>query len=128
MTSGAFFVEWQASTPDMADSIVICAIAELADGEARGFARESADGPIEGLVVRHDLAIFAYVNRCPHMGTPLDWMPGQFLSADGSHIVCATHGAQFRIEDGYCFGGSCTGTSLKAMAVEIRNGAVVLTD
>jgi nitrite reductase/ring-hydroxylating ferredoxin subunit len=111
----------------MADSIVICGIAELADGEARSFARASAEGPVEGFVVRRGLAIFAYVNRCPHKGTSLDWMPGQFLSVDGSHIVCATHGARFRIEDGYCFAGPCAGASLKAMAVEIQNGTVVLT-
>ena len=110
----------------MPDETVICTVQELADGASRGFTFEGSEGPIEGLLVRRGPAIYAYVNRCPHMGTPLDWMPGRFLSADGSHIVCATHGAQFRIEDGYCFGGPCTGASLRAVAVGVRNGAVIL--
>lgn len=105
---------------------VLSAIEDLADGTARAFAFEGPEGAIDGLLVRRGATVAAYVNRCPHLGTPLDWTPGQFLSTDGSHIVCATHGAQFRIEDGYCFGGPCAGRSLKPVAIEIRNGAVIL--
>lgn len=109
----------------MASGTVICPVADLPEGTARGFLLEGPEGPVEGLLVRHGLAIVAYLNRCPHRGTPLDWMPGQFLSADGSHIVCATHGARFRIEDGFCFDGPCAGASLTAVRIEIRNGSVV---
>ena len=35
-------------------------------------------------------------------------MPDRFLSADGSLIVCATHGAEFRITDGECLRGPCS--------------------
>ena len=44
--------------------------------------------------------MIGYVNSCPHLGSPLDWVPNRFLSADGRHVLCATHGALFRIEDG----------------------------
>jgi nitrite reductase/ring-hydroxylating ferredoxin subunit len=53
-----------------------------------------------------------YLNTCPHLGVPLDWLPGRFLSADGSRIVCATHGAEFRIDTGQCLRGPCRGESL----------------
>jgi nitrite reductase/ring-hydroxylating ferredoxin subunit len=109
----------------MPGDTVICRVEELTDGTSRGFAFEKAERHVEGFLIRRGPAIFAYENRCPHKGTPLDWMPDRFLSADGSHIVCATHGAQFRIEDGYCFGGPCAGAYLKAIAVTIRSGAVI---
>lgn len=109
----------------MPGDTVICGVEELTDGASRGFAFGEAERHVDGFLIRRGAAIFAYENRCPHKGTPLDWMPDRFLSADGSHIVCATHGAQFRIEDGYCFGGPCAGAYLKAIAVAIRNGAVI---
>src|SRR6185312_16085931 len=53
--------------------------------------------------LRQSLAAFAvrvlggmvrvYVNRCPHMGTELDWQPGDFFEESGLYLVCATHGA-----------------------------------
>ena len=27
--------------------------------------------------------IYLYWNRCPHLGTPLEWLENQFLDADG---------------------------------------------
>ncbi len=68
-------------------------------GRPKGF--PPAPGGFTGLVaVRQGDAVYVYVNSCPHIGTPLDWMPDRFLSHDGSHIICATHGAEFRIADG----------------------------
>jgi nitrite reductase/ring-hydroxylating ferredoxin subunit len=111
----------------MPNGTVICTLEDLSDGTSRGFALPGPAGQIDLLLVRRGHAIFAYENHCPHKGTPLDWVPGHFLSADGSHIVCATHGAQFRIEDGYCFGGPCAGGRLRTVSVAVRNGAVVVT-
>jgi nitrite reductase/ring-hydroxylating ferredoxin subunit len=53
------------------------------------------------------------VNRCPHVGTPLDWAENEFLDREGRHIVCATHGALFRIDDGRCVAGPCQGDRLE---------------
>ena len=51
-------------------------------------------------------------NACPHTGGPLA-QPGTLpLSRDGRHLVCQTHGALFRIEDGLCIAGPCAGTRL----------------
>jgi hypothetical protein len=55
-------------------------------------------------------------------------MPDRFISADGGFIQCATHGARFRFEDGYCVGGPCAGQSLRALAVSVHNGAVWLLE
>jgi nitrite reductase/ring-hydroxylating ferredoxin subunit len=78
------------------------------------------------LVVRDRVGVFAYHNVCPHTGGPLDWVPGQFLTLDKKFILCATHGALFRIRDGYCVDGPCLGASLAPVAVSVVDGAVVL--
>jgi nitrite reductase/ring-hydroxylating ferredoxin subunit len=72
--------------------------------------------------------VHVYVNSCPHIGTPLDWMPDRFLSADGSHIICATHGAEFRISDGECVYGPCMGDRLEAVMIQINDGTVFVPE
>jgi nitrite reductase/ring-hydroxylating ferredoxin subunit len=76
---------------------VLCRLDDIPDGGARGFA--GATGAFTGLfAIRRGQQVFAYVNSCPHIGVPLDWAPDRFLSTDRSRIVCAMHGAEFRIE------------------------------
>ena len=45
---------------------------------------------------------------------------------DRRHILCATHGALFRIEDGHCLAGPCKGKGLTAVAVAVAGGEVRL--
>ena len=52
--------------------------------------------------VRKDDQLFLYWNRCPHLGTPLEWEENRFLDLDAALIQCSTHGALFQIEDGHC--------------------------
>ena len=72
------------------------------------------------------VAVLGYLNACPHVGTPLDLVPDQFLSEDGRHLVCATHGALFRIEDGFCVDGPGHGLHLTAVPVTVEAGLVTL--
>jgi nitrite reductase/ring-hydroxylating ferredoxin subunit len=106
---------------------VLCHIDDIADGASKGF--PPAPGGLTGLfAVRQGASVVVYVNACPHIGTPLDWIPGRFLSADASLIVCATHGAEFRISDGLCLRGPCFGEWLEAVATEIRDGTVLVPE
>ncbi len=101
----------------------LCRLADIPDGASKGFA--AVGGGFTGLMaIRRRNEVFVYVNSCPHIGTPLDWTPDRFLSRDGRTIVCATHGAQFRIDDGMCISGPCIGDSLEAVPTEIREGTV----
>ena len=72
--------------------------------------------------------VFVYVNSCPHIGTPLEWTPDRFLSADGSRIVCATHGAEFRIADGECLRGPCFGDRLEPVMIQIKDGTIFVPE
>jgi nitrite reductase/ring-hydroxylating ferredoxin subunit len=61
----------------------------------------------EGFAVRFSGRFFAYLNRCPHNGSTLDWVPGRFFSEDEEVLVCQTHGALFAPDSGNCLSGPC---------------------
>ena len=102
----------------------LCALADIPDG---GSVRIETAGLRRGyLAVRRGCSVFVYVNRCPHIGAPLDFRPGQFLNLEKTHILCANHGALFDIRDGRCVEGPCAGDRLQAVAVEVRDGVLYL--
>ena len=105
---------------------VLCRLSEIPDGEGRGFT--IGEGEVRTLIAvfRQGERVHGYINSCPHIGTPLDMIPDRFLTFDKRHILCATHGARFRIHDGYCFTGPCQGERLKVVALEIAEGWVVV--
>lgn len=85
------------------------------------------DGPREALVVQDkEGAIHAYLNRCEHVPVPIDAGSRKFFSASGESFVCRTHGALFRLEDGFCFSGPCLGRSLERFPIRIDDGVVML--
>lgn len=100
----------------------LCRLDALADPGSRGFTLRTTQGLQDIFIVRRAAAVYGYCNRCPHTGSPLDWLPDQFLNLDRDLIQCATHAAQFRIEDGYCVTGPCAGQSLEPFEVEVREG------
>ena len=105
----------------------LCRLDELAEGTSVGF--PPPPGGLTGLfAVRRGGTVHVYVNECPHIGTPLNWAADRFLSVDGSRIVCATHGAEFRISDGECLRGPCFGECLEAVVVEIRDGTIYVPE
>ena len=105
----------------------LCAVHELTDPGSRGFDLDlGAQQMFRLFVVRKGDVLEAYRNSCPHTGAPLEWLPDQFLDADGGFIECAVHGALFRPEDGYCLRGPCVGASLDRLDLEIVDGCVEL--
>jgi nitrite reductase/ring-hydroxylating ferredoxin subunit len=103
------------------------ALALVAAIEDGGLAEAEAvvDGSAESLILHRDGdAVRAWLNVCPHAGRRLDWAPGRFLRSKEGLLVCAVHGASFELQRGECVAGSCRGDSLRAVAVEVRDGAV----
>ncbi len=78
--------------------------------------------------VKKDDRVHLYWNRCPHLGTPLEWEEDRFLDADGALIQCSTHGALFQIEDGHGLAGPCKGKHLQSVPFIIDNGMVMVDD
>ncbi len=101
----------------------LCALGDIDDPGSKGF--EPDDGA-PFFIVRKGGQVFGYINSCPHYGSTLEWKDDTFLSYDKDLIQCSLHAALFRIEDGYCIDGPCTGASLKPLAVRVEEGRVVL--
>jgi len=112
--------------PDGRVSTDLCAVADIPDGGSNGFFVDTADGRLLYMAIRRGPKVFVYVNSCPHTGMPLDFQPGRFLNADGTLIQCSTHGAEFRIDDGFCVSGPCEGDHLTAVETAIRGGRVLI--
>jgi nitrite reductase/ring-hydroxylating ferredoxin subunit len=100
----------------------LCRLDEIEDGEGRGFEIGEGSEALSLFVVREGEAAYAYMNACPHQGTPLDWggfdgAGGRFVSEASGNILCATHGAEFRLEDGFCLLGPCAGYTLRGVVL-----------
>jgi nitrite reductase/ring-hydroxylating ferredoxin subunit len=81
---------------------------------------------VDGFLVNDNGSFHAYVNRCRHMTTPLDFIRDQFLSEDRRHLMCYTHGALYEFATGLCIAGPCKGESLYRLPVRIDRGEVLV--
>lgn len=114
-----------AVTDQAADTdIFLCDPLRLEDPDSLAVTLGSGIHAIELMVVRSQGEIRAWLNRCPHTGSPLDWMPGKFLSVDKKHIQCAVHDALFRLDDGLCVAGPCVDDRLQAIEIKQKESAV----
>lgn len=108
---------------------VICASSELQDGGCGiRFSVVRWGRPEAAFAVRYLGVIKAYLNRCGHVPTELDWNPGEFFDVEGRYLICATHGAIYSPESGRCMGGRCNGKGLEPVAVVERDGHVYLME
>jgi nitrite reductase/ring-hydroxylating ferredoxin subunit len=104
----------------------LLALDHIADG-ALVEVEVTLDNDAESLIVLRDGdSVRAWLNICPHAGRRLDWAPGQFLKSKDGLLVCAVHGASFELGKGDCVAGPCRGEALRAVAVEVRDGAIWL--
>ncbi len=108
----------------------VCRESELRNGAVRsvllGHDREGL--PIVALVLRDDAGrLVAYRNLCRHLPVPLDGGTGELLSDDGAHLVCGTHGATYRLRDGFCVDGPCEGLSLHPLVVRVEGDDVFVS-
>ena len=102
-----------------------CRAADLGPGRTAKLRLTCGGRALDGFVVNHGGAYHAYVNRCPHVGTPLDLWPNEFLSEDGTVFVCSTHGALFDPATGRCTAGPCAGDRLTRLPLR-RDGDDVI--
>jgi nitrite reductase/ring-hydroxylating ferredoxin subunit len=109
--------------------VILCRLDEIGDPGGKGVAARAPDGRVvELVVVRHGGTLRAFVNSCPHVGTPLETIPDRFLTRDGRHLLCTTHGARFEPDSGLCVAGPCVGASLRRVAIRVEGASVVLAE
>ncbi len=107
---------------------VICRLSDIGDPGSRGFTIGTGDWPLRGFVVRMGEQAWAYVNRCPHVGHPLNIVPHKFLTPGRELILCSSHGALFDRQTGFCIAGPCAGQSLESVPIEVTAGFVLLAE
>ena len=107
---------------------VLCRLDEIAEPGAKTFVFPPAEPEgrgFQGFVVRREGAVVGYVDSCPHTGAPLPAERDRYLDGKGEWILCWTHGAMFRIDDGLCVAGPCVKRSLRPWPVAVRGDEVV---
>ena len=92
--------------------------------EGRALPVQTAWGSV--LLYRWAGQVRAVLNACPHVGTPLDLVPGKVFTRDGQHLICATHAALFDPATGLCTAGPCLGRSLQEVPIRLADGQVWL--
>ncbi|MDQ6987529.1 MAG: Rieske 2Fe-2S domain-containing protein [Mariprofundaceae bacterium] len=97
------------------------------EGEATTFTLMIDGQQEDAFIVRTNGALHAYINRCPHAGTTLDWLPGRFFCADGIALVCQTHGAMFAAAGGARLSGPCD-SGLTPLPTREHDGQVQVPD
>ena len=80
--------------------------------------------PARAFVLRFDGVLRAYLNRCVHVPTEMDWQPGEFLDMDRRYILCSIHGAAYEPAGGRCVGGPCGRGRLMPVPVSEHGGQV----
>jgi nitrite reductase/ring-hydroxylating ferredoxin subunit len=99
---------------------------ELGPGSVKKFQLICQRYRIEAFLVNHQGQFHAYVNRCRHMATPLDFIRDQFLSEDGRYLMCYTHGALYEFGTGVCIDGPCKGAELYRLPVRVEGREVLV--
>ena len=107
-----------------APGTLLCRVEDIPDPGSKGFGFWTGEIMFRGFVVKKDGELQGWRDRCPHVGTPLTFGDDRYLTRDGEMILCVTHGALFRIHDGYCVGGPCAGQRLTPWPVTITEGEV----
>lgn len=74
--------------------------------------------------LRIDGRVVAYLNRCAHVPTELDWQPNEFLDSERRYILCAVHGAVYSPTTGACVMGRCGRAGLIPVSVSEDAGQV----
>ena len=100
--------------------IPLCNIEDIQEGQSKGLCPESTSI----FLVKKYGKVFGYINKCPHLGLSLEWQQDQFLNNDAELIQCATHGALFNIETGFCVSGPCIEQHLEAIKLVTKDAVI----
>jgi nitrite reductase/ring-hydroxylating ferredoxin subunit len=116
--------------PDMTDAEKpaaqpLCESAELLErGKAYSFDVLQYRQPARAFALRFEGQVVAYLNRCAHVPTEMDWQEGEFLDGDKQFIMCSIHGAVYDPRTGRCVTGMCGRMGLTKIEVQEHDGKV----
>ena len=106
----------------------LCHLNDVEEEESKEFFIPVSEEEKSILAVKKDGILAIYHNNCPHLGVPMNMEPDRFLDVEKNFIMCSTHGALFKIDDGECVHGPCLGQSLTQIPYEIRGEEVFISN
>lgn len=106
---------------------VVARVEEMRPGSVKKFWLICRKYRVDAFLINYQGTFHAYVNRCRHMTTPLDFVRYQFFTEDGSRLICLTHGALYEPASGLCVEGPCRGLSLYRLPVLVERGEVLVS-
>ena len=102
----------------------LAGVNELSDRETKVVAYPGKPPYRSIILVRLGDAFRAYWNVCKHVSIPLDGGLGHLPLAK-DELVCLTHGARYRSDDGLCIKGPCKDQKLDVIELEVIDDKVV---
>ncbi|WP_271008588.1 Rieske (2Fe-2S) protein [Paucibacter sp. B51] len=113
------------SESPQAEGLPLCNSEALQErGRAHTFDVQQYREPARAFALRFDGQVVAYLNRCAHVPTEMDWQEGEFLDGDKQYIMCSIHGAVYDPLTGRCVTGMCGRMGLTKIEVQEREGVV----
>jgi nitrite reductase/ring-hydroxylating ferredoxin subunit len=107
---------------------VLAAVETLPDPSARCLDFADGEARYSLILVRSQGRITAFKNRCPHARYSLEKLDGGVILQEGRFLVCAAHGASFRVADGAFCGGPGGGEGLTRLAVTLEGGRILMDE
>ena len=104
-------------------------LAALDEIPSEGMLFDYKEGPFDeqGILLRTSNGVRAFKNECRHLPMRLDDRePAEIWDEHGRHLVCNSHGARYRPDDGLCVSGPCEGSHLKKLPVMVKDDEVYL--
>jgi nitrite reductase/ring-hydroxylating ferredoxin subunit len=104
-------------------------LAALSELPVDGIIFDYKEGPFDeqGILIRTRDGVKAYKNECRHLPMRLDDRePAEIWDEHNRYLVCNSHGARYRPDDGLCVSGPCEGSHLKELPVIIDGNDVFL--
>ena len=105
---------------------VVARVNEVQPGAVKKFWLICQQYRLDAILINDQGNYYAYVNRCRHMPTPLDFVRDEFFSDDRRYLQCYTHGALYEFASGLCVSGPCKGESLYRLPVRVDNDEVLV--
>lgn len=106
---------------------LLCNVNDVDEEDSKEFVIPGAENDVTVFVVKKDGLISIFTNHCPHLGVPLNMEPDRFLDVEKNFVICSTHGALFKIDDGECVHGPCLGKKLTPVSYEVRGQEVFVS-
>jgi len=105
---------------------VIATEKEVAPGAVKQFWLICEKYRIDCFLLNDGGSYHAFINRCRHMATPLDFVRNEFVMDPQHRLVCMMHGAIYEPRSGLCVDGPCKGLSLFRLPVLVDGGEIMV--